>query len=254
MAHFPTPAPATRHWLRRTLPTTRWSLIQRVAADPAGPDAETFCRGYWFPLYSFLRQTGYPNTDSEDYVQSFLSSLLESDLLTRADPARGRLRNYLMTLLTRHVADCRERENAWKRGGRALHIPLAWEAAESAWARLGKHSKSPEDIYRAALATQLVADGIAELRRRYAAMDRLDLLEALLPALEGPLPDNTYAETACRLGMSPGALRAASVRMRSRFRTAVQTVASPLLGIPAGPELDAELKAIFVGPAAGPRQ
>lgn len=252
MINSPLPVDETRHWLKRKLRTTRWSSVRRSAENRSGPDAEAFCRCYWYPLYSFLRQSGYSRSDSEDHVQSFLSKLLENGTLIKANPAKGRLRNYLMTLLTRHVADCREHDNAWKRGGRAIHIPLEWEAAESCWASQGKHGKSPEEVYRTALATQLVADGIAELRRRYIELERLHVLEALLPALEGPLPDGTYEELAARLDMKPGALRVASVRMRLRFRAAIEAVASPLLGIPPGPALDAELKALFVNTGSGP--
>jgi DNA-directed RNA polymerase specialized sigma24 family protein len=239
---------ASWQWLKRTLHTTRWSVVQRSAADKSGADAEEFCRCYWFPLYSFLRQSGYSQADSEDHVQSFLTTLMAGDSLAKADPARGKMRNYLLTLLTRHVADRRERDYTQKRGGRVQHLPLEWDAAEAAWARQGKRTQSPEESYRTALATQLVAEGIAALRRRYLESGKSDLLEALLPALEGPLSDHNYAEVAARLAMAPGALRAAAVRMRQRFRAAVQTVAAPLLGIPEGPALEAELKAIFAGP------
>ena len=50
--------------------------------------------------------------DAEDYVQSFLTNLLRDELLAGADPEKGRLRNYLITLLNRHVAARRERDGA----------------------------------------------------------------------------------------------------------------------------------------------
>jgi DNA-directed RNA polymerase specialized sigma24 family protein len=240
----------TRTWLQRFLRPTRWSLVNRVRR-PAQSDrvaADEFCRCYWYPLYAFLRRAGYSHVDAQDHVQSFLVHLLEENLLAAADPEKGRLRNFLTTLLTRHVAARRQRDGAQKRGGNTLHVPLEWEAAEASWHRQGRTAGSPDEAFRRALATRLVADGIAALRNKYAASDKLVMFEELLPALEGIHPDDTYAGIAARLGMRPGAVRAAAIRMRGQFRESVKSLASRLLGIPAGPRLDEELRDLFCSP------
>ena len=182
-------------------------------------------------------------------MQSFLASLLENDLLATADPARGRLRNYLITLLTRHIAHRREHAGAMKRGGGALHVPLDWASAETVWQQNGRHAASPEESYRQALAVRLVQDGIAALRTKYSANGNAALLEEILPALDGTLADETYAAVGRRLGMKPNAVSVAVVRMRQRFEYEVKRAASMLLGIPEGPLLDAELKDLFCGPS-----
>jgi RNA polymerase sigma-70 factor (ECF subfamily) len=236
-------------WLQRLLRSTQWSLVRR-ASRPA-PDhaaADEFCRCYWFPLYSFLRSSGYPHADAQDHVQSFLVHLLEENLLAAADPEKGRLRNFLTTLLTRHVAARRQRDGAQKRGGNTLHVPIEWETAEASWRRQGRTAGSPDEAFRRALATRLVADGIAAMRNKYAAADKLALFEELLPALEGIHPDDTYAGIAARIDMRPGAVRAAAMRMRRQFRECVKVQASRILGIPNGPALAEELRDLFCSP------
>ena len=99
--------PSSLNWWPRILGPTRWTLVAKMRAmtdRSRQRHADEFCRAYWYPLYSFLRSSGYSTEDAQDHVQSFLVSLIHDDLLANADPARGRLRNFLITLLTRHVS------------------------------------------------------------------------------------------------------------------------------------------------------
>ena len=236
------------NWLPRRKPTTRWTLVQRLHA-PAGNTvaaADEFCRCYWYALYSFLRQSGWGAEIARDHVQSFLTSLVERGLLQSADPARGRLWNFLLTLLKRHISGEERQIRAEKRGGKVTHISFEdWQTAEDSWQSGIQPGAAPEDVYRRALAERLVAQAIAVLRSQYA--EKTALFETLLPALEGPLPDEGYAAAAERLGMSDTALRTASIRFRERFRRAVCSVAGPSLGMPQGPALEQELREIFAG-------
>jgi RNA polymerase sigma-70 factor (ECF subfamily) len=242
--------PPAWNWLRRALQRTRLSLVQRIrfTKNQSGrSDANEFCRCYWYPLYSYLRHRGYGPEEAQDHVQTFLVSLLNDNLLATFDPSKGRLRNFLITLLMRHVARDRVRRTAKKRGGEARHVPLDWAAAECAFEEDGRLAATAEELYRRTLAIQLVQDGIAGLRARYEENGSIPLFEALVPSLEGPLPEETYDDVAARLDMKPGAVRTAAIRMRERFRRAVQSSAAVLLGIPEGPLLDAELKELFCG-------
>ena len=214
--------------------------------------ADELCRAYWYPLYSFLRSSGYPEADAQDYVQTFLIRLLEEDWLDEADPSRGRLWNFLLKLLSRHIAARKVRDSAKKRGGGTVTVPIDWTSAEALYHEHGLGGVSPEDSFRRALAARLVADGIDLLRQRYASTGKETLFDELLPALEGVLPDGTYGDVAARLGMKPNAVRAASVRLRDRFRLCVKERASQVLHMPDGAALDAELQRIFCAPPSPP--
>jgi hypothetical protein len=73
------------------------------------------------------------------------------------------------------------------------------------------------------------------------------LFEALLPALEGPLPDGTYDSLARELGTTGQALRQASVRLRQRYRQALLEIAGVRLGIASPLQLEAELRDLLAG-------
>jgi len=63
--------------------------------------------GYWKPVFYFLRAKGYPFHRAEDLTQEFFFQLFQRDWIRRADPQRGRFRTFLLTVLTRFLADQR---------------------------------------------------------------------------------------------------------------------------------------------------
>lgn len=237
--------------LQRQVTPTRWSLVRRVQTPGLNDTtraSDEFCRCYWYPLYSFLRHCGYPHADSQDHVQTFLIRLLREDLLAIADVRRGRLWNLLITLLRRHVSARTARDRAQKRGGKVTHLPLDWAAAQVAYSEDHSRASSPEDAFRRALAEQLVAMALSKLRDIYKESGRLHVFEALLPALEGPLPDQTFDEIAGILDMRPGTVRVSAARLRERFRRCVIDCAPAALGMPNGARLEQELAALFCDP------
>src|SRR4051794_25771307 len=100
---MPLPPPVRKWpWLARNFAPTRWSLVRRVAGKDRDKDKgagtrceDTFCRIYWYPLYTCLRSRGYSHDDAQDHVQSFLSRLISRKMLSKADAGRGRLRGFL---------------------------------------------------------------------------------------------------------------------------------------------------------------
>jgi hypothetical protein len=52
--------------------TTRWSLVLAARGRPS-PEAQAaladLCRVYWYPLYAFVRRSGYGHDDAMDLTQ-----------------------------------------------------------------------------------------------------------------------------------------------------------------------------------------
>ena len=235
-------------WLPRRFAPTRWSLVRRLGqgAQDRASASEELCRIYWYPLYACLRKRGYSEEVAQDYVQSFMLKVLDKGVLDRIKEGRGRLRGYLVKLLDRHVASEHVRAGARKRGGGMTMISFEAAQAEQ-WLNdsLRTDALSPDDVLRRALAFKLFDEALVSLRRRYEACGRSALLEELLPALEGPLREETYGDVATRVGMTPGAVKTEANRMRGYYSKALMASASVALQLPPGPELDAELRQLF---------
>ena len=69
--------------------TTHWSLVLKageVPGDESDRALDSLCRGYWYPLYAYIRRLGHSPHDAQDLTQSYFAYLLEKRLLTKADP------------------------------------------------------------------------------------------------------------------------------------------------------------------------
>jgi DNA-directed RNA polymerase specialized sigma24 family protein len=106
--------------------------------DPAARDAlEALCRAYWYLFYALVRRKGFPPDQAADLVQGTFVNSLERDGLAAVAPERGRFRSFLMATCTHHMADCRNRDRAAKRGGGVVPILFDRLAAE------GRYSAEP---------------------------------------------------------------------------------------------------------------
>src|SRR5216684_402986 len=96
--------------------TTQWSVVltaqgQSPAADQA---LEKLCRTYWWPLYGFVRRSGYKPEEAQDLTQGFFALLLERRDLDVVRREKGRLRSYLLVSLKNFLANERHRAMAIK--------------------------------------------------------------------------------------------------------------------------------------------
>src|SRR5205085_6256861 len=73
----------------RSFAATRWSVVL-AAADDAEAALAALCRGYWFPLYAFVRRQGVTPHDAEDLTQGFFAHLLGKGALAGVDRGKGR--------------------------------------------------------------------------------------------------------------------------------------------------------------------
>src|SRR5438046_2067170 len=98
--------------------TTHWSVVltaqgQSTAADEA---LEKLCRIYWWPLYGFVRRSGYGPEEAQDLIQGFFALFLERRDLDAVRREKGRLRSYLLVSLKNFLGKAWRHEMAAKRG------------------------------------------------------------------------------------------------------------------------------------------
>lgn len=223
--------------------TTRWSQVLEAGQETGRAALGALLDAYWYPLYALGRRSGLAPPDAEDAVQGFLAALLSRGDVARADPARGRFRAWLGTAFRNHLSNLRDAARAQKRGGGREPIALDLSQAEERYVQGSGRALQPEQLFDRAWALTLLERALAALREDYAARGKTDLFEALRPTLmtEEPAPDR--AQLAARLGLSEGALKVASHRLRRRYRETLLAAVADTLSDPN--EIQDELQALF---------
>ena len=200
--------------------STRWTMVI-AAGDLSDPHAaaalDELCRIYWPPLYSYLRRRGHDAEEAEDLTQGFFARLLERRDFRAADPARGRFRGFLLTLLKRYAVNEYERATAVRRGGRHVRLPLDFPEAERIYALDGRQEDSPDRVFDRKWAGIAIDRALQRLRAECHEAGKARVTDTLLPYLTdtGELP--AYREVAADLGLTEGAVKVAVHRLRQRF-------------------------------------
>jgi RNA polymerase sigma factor (sigma-70 family) len=216
---------------------TRWSEVLEAAQSqsPSGPDAlARLCERYWRPLYAFARHRGHGPEDAQDLVQGFFEHLIGSRALGTVVPAKGRFRSFLLASFQNFIATKQRHAKREKRGGRADFISIDWQDAED---RLGFEPQdrlTPEILYDARCAFELLRRATQRLEREQAARDNSEIFHTLRPFLgdEGARADISYEAAAEALNIGLGALKTLIHRLRRRHaqllrEEVAQTVLDP---------------------------
>ncbi len=226
--------------------TTQWSLLHRVRSNDsrvAGQALEQICQGYWLPLFAWLRSSGNPPEAAEDMTQGFFAHAIKSELFTKADPGKGRLRSFLLAALKRYLANRQDYQNAQKRGGGRAPLSLDFIDSGLAERQLAEALQAPvEDsalFYDRSWGRTLVQRAMRRLGQEHANKEKTDLFETLGPLLSHHQPGKSYAEAAARLNLSEETVRVAFHRFKNRFGQIVrEELAQTLLP---GDDLEEEL-------------
>ncbi len=206
------------------MPTTRWSLVARAAGDD-GPRREALgllCGLYWRPLYSFVRRAGHSADDAAELTQEFLTRLIERGDVERTSAERGRFRSYLLAALRHFLANHWRELRARKRDPGAPLLALDAGAAEQGYRAEPVEIEDPEKLYLRRFAMECVRHALEALEQECQRAGKGELFGRLVPALLGELPAGDQARLASELGMSSGALKVATHRLRRRFQEHVR--------------------------------
>jgi DNA-directed RNA polymerase specialized sigma24 family protein len=231
--------------LRKTLPTTRWTLIRRASLDRCPYALSDLVHACWYPLYVWARRQQISAEDAEDAVQAFLAKLVTQDRISQADPQRGKFRSWLLAGFENHLRTERARNHRQKRGSGTSLISLDGVAAEELYLSEIPSSIPADHAYDRAWALAILDEALHRLQRHTLEGTQPHLFEVLLPCLDSAYPDSTFQEQAVPLKMKPDALRQAAVRFRKRYRQFLIEVASERLGITSEARLLVELKRIL---------
>lgn len=201
---------------------------------------------YWQPLYFYARRQGLAAADAEDATQAFLMDLLEGNCLAAADPAKGRFRNYLLTLWKRFLIDRARYENRVKRGGGTLSKSLSCidvEQAWKAWSKVSVTESDPDQAYYEQWASTIIDAALKRVRWEYQQSRRETIFEVLLPFVTLPIEAQGYRDLALRLDCTEGAAKVALHRLRHRFAQSLRQQVLETLDDPG--DLETELQELI---------
>lgn len=227
---------------RAVFATTRWSLVLEARTDsPDRRDAlELFCSAYWLPIYGYLRRRGHNPQEAEDLTQSFFASLLETDFLDRANPARGRFRSFLVGALRHFLGSHFEKTNALKRGGGVRFVDWSSIDAETECARALPAQADPARAFEVAWAYALMNRALVRLEQEYAKADRRQRFLALKPLLGRAPTRGDYLRLAEELGTTRTTVAVWTHRLSQRYAELVKLEVVATVGSPE--EVDEELR------------
>lgn len=155
---------------------------------------------YWQPMYAHLRHKGLSHEKAEDIVQEFSVRILDNDLLSIADPKRGRFRTLLLTALDRFAVSQFRYDNAAKRAPASL---VSLDASEVDHTRSANPAASA--AFDRAFALDVIAQVLAKMKQECETEDqpkRWKVFEdrVVSPALDGVDPPS-YVSMAEELGL-----------------------------------------------------
>lgn len=226
--------------------TTHWSVVL-AAKDKASTGCsqalETLCSTYWYPLYAFVRSSGYSPHDAQDLTQGFFERLLAKEYLRVVDPEKGRFRTFLKVALKRFLTHEWERGRAAKRGGGEPALNLDTDLAEQRFQANPLHTLAPDLIYDRQWAFALLGEATLRLEREYTTAGKANDLKQLKPYLTEERGHIPYPEIAAALNTTEGAARVAVHRLRKRFRELFRDVVAETVSEPA--EVEQELRHVI---------
>lgn len=229
----------------RQFVTTQWRTV--LAAADSGEDQsaalEQLCRTYWYPLYAYVRRRGNGPEDAQDLTQEFFARLLEKKWLEGIKPDAGRFRSFLLTALTRFLANAYDYKQAARRGGGRQIISLDQAAVEALYSAEPVAKETPEMLFERRWALATLDQALKRLREETTSSGKTRLFELLSPFLSREATAGEYAAIGEQLGVTAGAVGVAVHRIRHRYRELVQEEVAATISDPS--QLEEEMRHLF---------
>jgi RNA polymerase sigma-70 factor (ECF subfamily) len=226
--------------------TTRWSVVVAAAGVDRVQAREAcaiLCAGYWYPLYAFVRRSGYGPADAEDLTQAFFARFLEKNDFAAADRDRGKFRSFLLAAMKHFLSNERDRNQAQKRGGGRQPLPFDITSGESRYQHEPSHELTAEKLFEQQWAVALLDRVLAMLRKQYSDAGKERLNDGLKTSLAAERQEAGYGELAAELGMTEGAAKVAVYRLRQRYRALLRSVIADTVASP--DDVDEEIRDLF---------
>jgi len=179
-------------------PVTQWSKLvdlRENTGEERRAILDFLIRRYWKPVYCFVRRSGYEDEQAKDLVQEFFMVAIAKDLFSKADPERGRFRNFLLTSLKHFLANARREAFAKKRHPEDGFVSIhELSTQEGGPVIVLKNTETPDELFHRSWLQELVlrvlktleTECLATGKRTHFELLRLRIIEPILEGSEAP--------------------------------------------------------------------
>lgn len=195
--------------------TTNWNAIRNN-------ELSFIIEFYWGPVYYYILRTGRSEPEAEDLTQDFFTDCLETSRFSKADPARGRFRSFLLFSLDKFLINKHRAATALKRCPPGGIVSLQGTADTESAPFEPAHEETPADVFNRNWAIELTGRVLKVLETQYQAKGQSHYASAfrrriLDPVLNGiPAPPRT--ELAREQGVTEKELSNRVVTARREFQ------------------------------------
>ena len=183
---------------------------------------------YLLPVYSFLRRSGHDRQKAKELAHDFFGYLWQQNLVTKADPNRGKFRNFLIGVLKKFVLNEHKEHKTLKGGAGYQFVSIDAETAEGIYANEPATDETPESIFDRYWVLATLAQARERLRQEFLKTGSPEEFKAIQPFLSGQNEEGC-ADLAAKLGKTEGAVRTLLTRLRTRQRELILAVISDTL-------------------------
>lgn len=223
--------------------TTRWTLVMAAGGAEAAGALEELCAAYWFPIYAYVRRSGFTREDAEDLTQGFFASLLVRGDIAGLRRENGKFRAFLLAAAKHFLSNERDKLGRQKRGGGALHLSLDWQEADARFRLADESALSPDAAYDREWATALLERVLGALESDAVTAGDGERFAHFRGYLSFDREQIPYATAAAALGIDEGAVRVAVHRLRGRYRKRLRQEIARTLTAP--DQVDEELRVLM---------
>jgi RNA polymerase sigma-70 factor (ECF subfamily) len=156
-------------------------------------------------------------------AQGFLTKVLETHSIARADPSKGRFRNFLLRMLKDYVVDEIRKKDALKRGGgagRFGHLPFG--EAEEQYLAEPDPGLTPDEVFDRSWAASLMENAYQRLEQEFEAAGQGSRFHLLKRFIAEKASESDCVDVAAKLEVTPKSASVAIYRLRARYRECLQ--------------------------------
>jgi len=206
------------------------------------------CEDYWHPLYAFARRSGKTPEDAKDATQGFFGYAIEKELFSRANPAVGKLRTFLLTAFKRYMLQQQDRDQALKRGGGAALLSLNWTDDDGDPVEIIglEDNDTPERAFErnwAASVIRVTHESLKQIEEAEGRGPEFAVLKSFIAAAGGGECD--FESVAAELGIEEASARKKVSRLRQRFRDVLRKEIADTLSVRDDTLVDEELRVLI---------